>query len=62
MLCPSPFLLGSNPSHQSDQPGFESPYEEHLKLGFIMDQVDQLRQMDVFFPTVRLAKVVNSER
>lgn len=67
MVCPSPFVLGVHKpaGHQSDQSSSGQHVNtgrytkqasldggDRLKLGFIMDRVEQLRQLDVFFPNV----------
>lgn len=66
MICPSPFVLGVHKTsgHQSDQSSGQGQASmdrhtkanhvegEQLKLGFIMDRVMELKQLDVFFPMV----------
>ncbi|XP_022708589.1 plexin-B-like [Varroa jacobsoni] len=65
MICPSPFVLGVHKTagHQSDQSSqSQASMDRHtkanleegeqMKLGFIMDRVVQLKQLDVFFPMV----------
>ncbi|OQR75680.1 plexin B-like [Tropilaelaps mercedesae] len=63
MVCPSPFVLGApTAEQQSDQRSVQGSMGRHrqagpdegeqLKIGFIMDHVDQLKQLGIFFPSV----------